>query len=240
MRDTFKKLGKDAISTAKAEVTNSVNSVKTESSTITESLSEKSNNLASAGLGEKFVKKAIGAGDLLAFKDITTSNSYLKNFLQTNEQVYFYLESVEEEIAITNLGIITSSKKSIASSKTTLSRADYKDSKITNLHIETAGTIDLDAELKFNIDEEKFSWDINKSQINNLFELYRALHNISKMQISYTQKFKSLETSLQVAASGVKVTTGENTVDQFKEIVTYSEERLNAMLVYDYSQAFEA
>lgn len=240
MRDTFKKLGKDAITTAKAEVSNGVTSVKNESGAIASSVTEKSTSLANGtGIGEKFVKKAIGAGDLLAFKNITESNSYLNNFINDGEKVYYYLESVEDEIAITNYGIITSNKKNIASSKTTLTRSDYKHNIISNLHIETAGTIDLDAELKFTIGEEKQSWDIQKSQINQLFELYRGLHNVSKTQIIYEQKIDSLNTALTVAATGVKVSTNENTVDQFKAIVEYSESRLNDMLVYDYSKSFE-
>lgn len=232
MKDTFKKLGKDALNSAKAEVNNSVNSVKSETNL----------NISSANgtsFGEKLVKKSIGAGDLLKFVDFETSNSYLRNFVISGETVYYYLESVEEEIAITNFGIIVSSKKSIATSKTVLKRINFKSNVLTELHVETAGTIDLDAELKFKIGDEKLSWDIQKSQLSTLFELYKKLFNVSKAQLLHEQQKDNLNTSLSLAASSVRAVTNTSTTDDFKSITEYAEHRLNDMIVYDYTSSFE-
>ena len=48
--------------------------------------------------------------------------------------------------------------------------------------IETAGTIDLDVELKFNVDELRFSIDVRKKFLESLKDIYKALSEISRLQ----------------------------------------------------------
>jgi hypothetical protein len=49
--------------------------------------------------------------------------------------------------------------------------------------IETAGTVDLDVELKFTIDkDERFSIDVRKNYLEQLKDIYKALHTIGKLQ----------------------------------------------------------
>jgi hypothetical protein len=48
--------------------------------------------------------------------------------------------------------------------------------------IETAGTIDLDVELKFTIGDRAFSIDVRKDHLEALKDIYKALHTIGKLQ----------------------------------------------------------
>jgi hypothetical protein len=48
--------------------------------------------------------------------------------------------------------------------------------------IETAGTLDMDIELKFNLEGLVFSIDVKKSYIEQLKDIYKALISIGKQQ----------------------------------------------------------
>jgi hypothetical protein len=68
------------------------------------------------------------------------------------------------------------------SSKRVIKRYDYAQYPIANVTIETAGTIDLDIELKFTIGDTVFSIDVRKDHIEQLKDIYKALHTIGKLQ----------------------------------------------------------
>lgn len=97
MKDTFKKLSKDALTHAKNEVSNMGVLPKTNSG-------ESAGVSSGTSIGEKFIKKSMGLGDLLQFKDIGQTDSFLKNFILKGEKVYYYLESVEEELSLRTMG----------------------------------------------------------------------------------------------------------------------------------------
>lgn len=99
--------------------------------------------------------------------------------------------------------------------------------------------LDLDAELKFKIGDDKQSWDIQKSQTEQLFALYKSLYNVYLMQITYETKLENVKSSMGIAAKTTNVPMNANSIDQFKAIVEYGEERINDMLIYDFSSAFE-
>ncbi|RLM48532.1 PH domain-containing protein, partial [Halobellus sp. Atlit-31R] len=61
-------------------------------------------------------------------------------------------------------------------------RFDYASHQITNVSIETAGTLDMDIELKFDLDNTRFSIDIKKTHIEQLKDIYKALITIGKQQ----------------------------------------------------------
>ncbi|MFO0096215.1 MAG: PH domain-containing protein, partial [Gemmatimonadaceae bacterium] len=68
------------------------------------------------------------------------------------------------------------------SSKRTIKRYDYAQYAIGEVSIETAGTIDLDIELKFTIGDKLFSIDVRKDYLEALKDIYKALHTIGKLQ----------------------------------------------------------
>lgn len=215
MKDTFLKLGKDTLNNAKNETVKQV-------STSVENKKSTNENFV-----EKFMKKATGAGDLLEFKNLQESNNIIQNLLLDNEQVFFFLESVVEAIVFTNKAIIHSKKSSMASSKSLTSRYELKSSIITNVKLETAGTIDRDAEIKFNLNEEELSWDILKTQMNDIIKLYSSLVKISNAQHTHAIKVNNLQTALTAASTSVNISSEKSKVEDFEAIVNFAEKKLN-------------
>lgn len=63
-----------------------------------------------------------------------------------------------------------------------LKRYDFYKHQIENVMLETAGTIDLDLEIKFQIGHNSFSIDIAKKFGVEIADLYKSLLAISKIQ----------------------------------------------------------
>lgn len=228
MKDTFKKFGKDAVDSLKNETANAVTDV-----------TNKATGKSEPSFGSNLAKKAMGTGDILEFKSVDSIGNNVKAFLHTEETVYFYLESVYEHIVVTNRGIISSLREGVASSKSTISRIDFKTTKIDNLYIETAGTIDRDAELKYSINGEKVSLDIHKSQLDNLFKLYHALANVCYIQNSNQLLEDNLKLSLDLAKDSISSHGTNGVASDYQTICEYAEGRLNGFIKTDYSEAFE-
>ena len=72
--------------------------------------------------------------------------------------------------------------ESAISAKRVIRRYDYAQHPIAHVSIETAGTVDLDIELKFTIGDKLFSIDVRKSHLEALKDMYKALHTIGKLQ----------------------------------------------------------
>jgi hypothetical protein len=71
---------------------------------------------------------------------------------------------------------------SAVSSKRTIKRYEYAQYPIGGVTIETAGTIDMDVELKFTMADHRFSIDVRKDNLEALKDIYKALHSIGKLQ----------------------------------------------------------
>lgn len=74
---------------------------------------------------------------------------------------------------------------------------------ITDVFLETAGTIDLDVEIKFTIGNSPLSIDIHKRFIDDIKDLYKALHAISYEQKHNAYKLEVAEKSLNIASSSL-------------------------------------
>ena len=72
--------------------------------------------------------------------------------------------------------------------------------KETNVQIETAGTIDLDCEIKFTIGGKGFSIDVNKNQIEQLKDLYKSLYRIGCIIEENNLMLQKSEETLAIAA----------------------------------------
>lgn len=79
------------------------------------------------------------------------------------------------------------------SKKRLLRRYDYSMYTITDVFLETAGTIDLDVEIKFTIGNSPLSIDIHKRFIDDIKDLYKALHAISYEQKQNAYKLEAAE-----------------------------------------------
>jgi len=147
--------------------------------------------MASEALGLSDIGKIINKEDF----DKVDTDDYIFN--EENEKIYFLIKSKKDEYCFTNKALIHLDGDSAVSSKRVLKRYDYKNNAIKNVTLETAGRIDLDVEIKFLIGEESFSIDVDKKQLEDLKDLYKALHKIGSLQSSgeykHTMRLKTLD-----------------------------------------------
>jgi hypothetical protein len=113
--------------------------------------------------------------------DKVDADDYL--FHEDGEKIFFLIKSKKDEYCFTNLALIHVDGDSAISSKRSVKRYDYSSYKVSGVTIETAGTIDLDIELKFILGlTNPFSIDIEKKYIEPLKDIYKALTSIGKIQ----------------------------------------------------------
>ena len=87
--------------------------------------------------------------------------------------------------------------------KRMLRRYDYEHYTVQQVLLETAGTIDLDVEIKFTIGNIPLSIDIHKKFLTEIKDLYKALHAISLEQKSNQQKLEMARDGLTFAATAL-------------------------------------
>lgn len=134
---------------------------------------------------KKFAAEALGLSDIgviVAPADYhkVDADDYL--FHEDREKIYFLIKSRKDEYCFTNLALVHVDGESAISSKRSIKRYEYAYHAISGVTIETAGTIDLDIELKFTIGEKLFNIDVRKDHLEALKDIYKALSSIGKLQ----------------------------------------------------------
>lgn len=132
--------------------------------------------MAAEALGLSDIGVIVGPADY----NKVDADDYLFN--EDGEQIFFLIKSKKDEYCFTNLALIHVDGDSAVSSKRSIRRYEYSSHQFTGVSIETAGTLDMDIELKFNLDDIKFSIDVKKSHIEQLKDIYKALFSIGKQQ----------------------------------------------------------
>jgi len=132
--------------------------------------------LAAEALGFSDIGVIVGPADY----NKVDADDYL--FSEDGEQIFFLIKSKKDEYCFTNFALIHVDGDSAVSSKRSIKRYDYAAHEIAGVSIETAGTIDLDIELKFRMDNIAFSIDVKKTFIEQLKDIYKALITIGKQQ----------------------------------------------------------
>ena len=132
--------------------------------------------LAAEALGISDVGVIISPADF----DKVDADDYL--FREDGEKIFFLIKSKKDEYCFTNYGLTHVDGESAVSSKRTIKRYEYSSHRISHVTIETAGTIDMDVELKFWVDELVFSIDVRKNFLEQLKDIYKALITISRIQ----------------------------------------------------------
>ncbi|KAB2492323.1 PH domain-containing protein [Priestia filamentosa] len=152
--------------------------------------------MASDALGLSDVGKIISPVDY----DKTDADDYVMH--EDDEKIYFLIKTKADEYCFTNLAIIHVDGANAVSSKRTLKRYPYTQHKIGNVVLETAGKIDMDVEIKFTLGNERFDIDVQKSQIDQLKDLYKALLRISEItyenDLYINMASQSLDKAVQV------------------------------------------
>ena len=113
--------------------------------------------MAAEALGLSDIGVIVGPADYSK----VDADDYL--FTEDGEQIFFLIKSKKDEYCFTNLALIHVDGDSAVSSKRAIKRYEYASNLITDVSIETAGTLDMDIELKFNVNDTKFSIDVKKS-----------------------------------------------------------------------------
>lgn len=170
--------------------------------------------IASEALGLSDIGKIIPSSDY----DKVDADDYI--FHEDNERIFFLIKSKQDEYCFTDRALIHIDGTSALSKKRTLKRYEYYKYPFSSVLLETAGTIDLDVEIKFKIGEVKstsllskgdsgstgvtFSIDVDKKQLEQLKDLYKALYAISLIQSSnysdYAGVHDHLNKSIQIVA----------------------------------------
>lgn len=164
---------------------------------------------------------------------------------EDDEKIYFLIKSKSDEYCFTNKALIHLDGTSAASKKRTLRRYDYRTHRISEVALETAGSIDMDVEIKFVIGSERYSIDVHKKHLEELKDLYKALVKIEELTHENNIVLGFAKNSLDLAASTMnRLGKGEgNFVEQFKEINQYAFNWLNTSNkkynVKDYGFVFE-
>lgn len=193
------------------------------------------------------------AADMLGLSDIgavikpenydkVDSDDYVLH--EEGEKIYFLIKSKSDEYCFTNFALIHLDGTSAMSKKRLLKRFDYKTNQISHVHLETAGTIDMDIEIKFHMGEESYSIDVAKKHIEELKDLYKSLVKIASLQHENEQHFGYAEESLKIAASTVNRATAPASLDeQFRAVNQYAFDWLKAShetyMRKDYGAVFE-
>ncbi|MFD1957457.1 PH domain-containing protein [Paenibacillus thailandensis] len=152
------------------------------------------------------------AADVLGLSDIGSvihpsnfdkvdSDDYVLH--EDNEKIYFLIKSKTDEYCFTNLALIHLDGTSAISKKRTLNRYPYSSYPISNVSLETAGTVDLDVEIKFTIGTAAFSIDVNKKHIEQVKDLYKALIKIAEITRENQLHLDYAKQSLELATSTV-------------------------------------
>lgn len=100
---------------------------------------------------------------------------------EDGEKIYFLIKSKMDEYCFTNKALIHLDGTSAVSKKRTLRRYSYSEHTISNVSLETAGTVDLDVEIKFVIGSVPFSIDVHKKFIEEIKDLFKALIRIAEI-----------------------------------------------------------
>ena len=194
---------------------------------------------------KKLAAEALGISDIgviVSPKDYdkVDADDYLFN--EDGEQIFFLIKSKKDEYCFTNLALIHVDGDSAVSSKRSIKRYEYASVHIGNVSIETAGTLDMDVELKFNAGDTLFNIDVKKSHIEQLKDIYKALISIGKQQHKDAVGRDNALRALTATSSMYKlnnVATGATVAGQFGELLAaLNTAMLDTHTKRDYSDVF--
>ncbi|MBD2295636.1 PH domain-containing protein [Anabaena sphaerica FACHB-251] len=142
---------------------------------------------------------------------------------EEGEKIYFLIKSKTDEYCFTNLALIHLDGTSAVSKKRLLKRYNYSHNIIKDVALETAGTVDMDIEIKLSMGDQYYSIDVAKAYIAQLKDLYKALLKISAIQKENSVYYQYAQTSLNTASSTVgRATNVSTSEEQFKAINWYA------------------
>lgn len=149
--------------------------------------------IASDALGLSDIGKIIQPEDF----DKTESDDYVLH--EDGEKIHFLIKSKSDEYCFTNRALIHLDGEKATSSKRNIYRYDYYHHPIKNISVETAGTVDLDLEIKFSLGGKAVSVDIDKKEGEAIADLYKSLVAISHIQDENERKKEFAQNSVNLS-----------------------------------------
>lgn len=180
--------------------------------------------MASDALGLSDVGTIISPADY----DKTEADNYVMH--EDNEKIYFIIKTKADEYCFTNLALIHVDGENAISSKRLLKRYPYSQYKISNVMLETAGKLDLDIEIKFDIGNMHFDIDVKKNQVEQLKDLYKALLRIEEITYENSIQMNHAKEGLERAVQTLQNSRSEETslTNTYKGITEFTFEWLKS------------
>ena len=163
-------------------------------------------------------------------------------FHEDGEKIFFLIKSKKDEYCFTNFGLTHVDGESAVSAKRTIKRYEYGAHRFSGVTIETAGNLDMDVELKFYVDETRFSIDVRKNFLEALKDIYKALTMISRLQVRNEQARANALRTLDAIAAMYKLNdaSGDAVVRQYNALLdNLNSTVLDRLAGRDYSAVFE-
>lgn len=164
---------------------------------------------------------------------------------EDGEKIFFLIKSKADEYCFTNQALIHLDGTSAMSKKRLLRRYPYAKYNFDDIFLETAGTVDLDIEIKFSLGGRAYSIDVQKKFINELKDLYKALLKIAEIQMEneIAQQHASQALDTAVATVG-KIARLEGDLEaQFKAVnqaaFNWKRNTRQQFVVKDFGHVFE-
>jgi len=163
---------------------------------------------------------------------------------EDDEKIYFLIKSKVDEYCFTSKALIHLDGTSAVSKKRMLRRFSYAANRISGVLLETAGTVDMDVELKFNIGEAPYSIDVHKKHLEQLKDIYKALIRIAEIQHEGEIAMEYARLSLNTAAATLgRSTNSAPVVESFNALTQASYGWLSGAhqkyVVKDFGSVFE-
>jgi hypothetical protein len=194
--------------------------------------------LASDALGLSDIGSVIRPQDY----DKVESDDFVMH--EDGEKIFFLIKSKSDEYCFTNKALIHVDGTSAMSKKRILRRLDYLNYPIEDVALETAGTMDMDIEIKFNMGEHAYSIDVNKKHMEELKDLYKALIKIGSLQQENAKLLQYARDSLETASNTLNRSSSSTTLEeQFKTINQYAfawlKQAHDTYMLKDFGSVFE-
>ncbi len=194
--------------------------------------------MAADTLGLSDIGKIISPVDF----DKVDGDDYIMN--EDGEKIYFVIKSKSDEYVFTNRGLIHVDGASAVSKKRVVKRHDFYYENVHSVTLETAGTIDLDIEIKFSFGDNSFSIDVDKKQLEQLKDLYKALVEIGRIQDKNDTSIEDGMKGLKMANEAISRSSIQgNASETVKELTKFNFEWMqNIRTEYnniDFGQVFE-
>ena len=142
---------------------------------------------------------------------------------EDNEKIFFVIKSKSDEYVFTNRGLLHVDGATAVSKKRTVRRHDFYYERVHTVSLETAGTVDLDIEIKFSFGNKDFSIDVDKKQLEQLKDLYKALVEIGRIQGTNHTSIEDGNSSLKMANEAIsRASIQGNASEIVKELTSFN------------------